>query len=107
MCDFIGAIDVENNKFVLPFYLEKEHKNREYKCIACDEKLILKIGEIKTKHFAHYPKSTCILNTSNHNGESIEHSSAKFKLAYLLKNKTPLKILVECPQGHTINYKEV
>jgi competence CoiA-like predicted nuclease len=107
MCEFVGAIDVETNKFTLPTYLNKEDKKRNYQCIICDEKLMLKIGEIKAKHFSHYSKSKCILNTSNHIGESKEHLSAKLKLFYLLKNKTPIKILVECPYNHTVNYKNI
>ena len=107
MCEYIGAIEIETQKFFLPQHLNKDDKTRNFSCIACDEPLILKVGKIKRNHFSHYPKSKCIFSSRNSKGESEKHLNAKFKLAYLLKYKIPIKMLVECPYDHTCYLNEV
>ena len=51
-------------------------------CLQCGEKLMLKNGDVKIKHLAHYPNSNCVYKDEREykhrgNGESYEHKYAK------------------------------
>lgn len=51
-------------------------------CLQCGEKLMLKNGDVKIKHLAHYSNSNCIYKDEREykhrgNGESYEHKYAK------------------------------
>lgn len=56
-----------------------------YKCAQCREAVILKVGSIKTPHFAHHHKSSCEQSFSEH--ESEEHLSGKLQLYDFLQSK--------------------
>ena len=74
---FLGAINKENNLFTIPFEASKKDK---YICPDCKEDVILKKGDIKKPHFAHFSHSKCVYY--DHPNESEIHKTAK----YLLKN---------------------
>jgi len=62
----LGAIDTETNKYVSP---TKSLKGKNYKCIECDKKVILRKGTIRKVHFAHYAQ-TNVCNYYDHPNES-------------------------------------
>jgi competence protein CoiA len=65
----ICILDYEYPKSVL--------KPDNLKCSHCGEGLIIKHGEIKEKHFAHYPDSTCQFERLQGEPESLEHFELK------------------------------
>lgn len=64
------------------------HKDEAF-CIECGEQLVLRNGEVNTKHLAHKPSSSCIYrdytNIQKHSIESYEHKYAKQYLKDNLK----------------------
>lgn len=86
-----GAIQTDNNEYVLPYNAEK---NKNYKCIGCQQKLILKKGKIRKCHFAHYSETNCFY--FEHPNESELHKEAKYKLASWLKQQKKIDIFMEC-----------
>ena len=40
----LGAIQIDDNEYFLPY---KADKNKNYKCIGCQQKVILKKGNIR------------------------------------------------------------
>jgi hypothetical protein len=88
-----GAIQTDNNEYVLPY---KAEKNKNYKCIGCQQKLILKKGNIRKCHFAHYSETNCFY--FEHPNESELHKEAKHKLASWLKQQKKIYIFMECCQ---------
>jgi len=88
-----GAIQTDNNEYVLPY---KAEKNKNYKCIGCQQKLILKKGKIRKCHFAHYSETNCFY--FEHPNESELHKEAKHKLASWLKQQKKIDIFMECCQ---------
>ena len=46
----LGALDVETNKYILPC---NANKSKEYKCIDCNKRVILKKGSIRIPYFSH------------------------------------------------------
>ena len=90
-------MDSETNKYVTPFTAEK---GRSYKCIDCQQKVILRKGTIRVAHFAHYSQTnTCTYY--EHPNESQLHKDAKFKMAEWLKSKQKIEIGWSCPQCKT------
>jgi hypothetical protein len=90
----LGAIDTETNVYTPPF---QALKGRAYKCIDCDKKVILRKGEIRVAHFAHYAQTnTC--SYYEHPNESQLHKEAKYKLADWLKKKRPIDIIWSCSE---------
>ena len=87
----LGALQVDNNEYTLPF---KAEKNTNYKCIGCQQKVILKKGSIRKCHFAHYSQSNCVYY--EHPNESEIHKEAKYKLASWLKEHKPIKFIWMC-----------
>ena len=51
----LGALD-ENNNYVSP---SSAIKSKKYKCPDCDASVIVKQGEIRIHHFAHFVKQSC------------------------------------------------
>jgi hypothetical protein len=111
-----GAIQTDNNEYVLPY---KAEKNKNYKCIGCQQKLILKKGNIRKCHFAHYSETNCFY--FEHPNESELHKEAKYKLASWLKQQKTIGIFWSCcktkyngnkcgnstnEMGSTIEYEE-
>jgi len=82
----LGAIDTETNEYVLP---DKAQKIKNYKCADCDNKVILKKGEIRRVHFAHKVQ-TEKCTYYEHPNETQIHKDAKLLMAKLLKDKALL-----------------
>lgn len=106
----LGAIQIDNNEYDLPY---KADKNKQYKCIGCQQKVILKKGNIRKVHFAHYSQTNhCVY--FEHPNESELHKEAKYKLASWLKEKKSISIAWQsCKCGtfdgsmwHEIKYEE-
>jgi hypothetical protein len=91
----LGAIDTETNVYTPPF---QALKGRAYKCLDCDKKVILRKGEIRVAHFAHYAQTTTC-SYYEHPSEAQIHKDAKLLLAKLLNEKKPLRFTWCC------NYK--
>jgi len=83
----IGAIQINNLKYTLPY---NACKTKKYKCPDCQNQVILKKGHIRRIHFSHYNNKNC--NYFDHPNESQQHKDAKYKLANWLKNKRKLEI---------------
>ena len=87
----MGAIDFENN-YVSP---SDALKGKTYKCIECNNRVILRKGDIRIHHFAHYTQTnTC--NYYDHPNESQIHKDAKLLLAKLLINKKHIEFVWDC-----------
>ena len=65
---------------------------RDYFCPSCREPLIVKSGNIKTRHFSHLSKSSC-------SGESYLHYSAKHGVANLINVGLPVYLSVSALCG--------
>jgi len=87
-----GAIQIDNNEYILPY---KADKNKQYKCISCNKKVILKNGNIRKCHFAHhYQTNNC--SYYEHPNESEIHIEAKYRLYYYLKEKKSIELYWSC-----------
>ena len=90
----LGALEKDTNKYILP---SKGEKGKEYKCADCGQKVILRRGQIRRAHFAHFsPTNTC--SYYEHPNESQMHKDAKYKLCERLNSKLPLTINNQCPK---------
>lgn len=91
----VFAID-ENGKLVHPTNAER---GNIYRCIGCDEKLILRQGDIKCHHFAHYSGGNC----SSSSGETYEHKYAKAIVSYALREygKISFYMNYKCSNDYT------
>lgn len=87
----LGAIDVETKGYTLP---SEAQKGKCYTCIDCAERVILKKGEIRKHHFAHYAQSKCTYY--EHPNESQLHKDAKLLMAKLLTARQPLQFIWNC-----------
>ena len=77
---------------------QESQNGREFVCIECGEKVILKRGDVRRPHFAHYHNSshnTCSYYTRPR--ESQIHKNAKHKLALFLRQRRAMNILWQCP----------
>src|SRR5947208_2373763 len=91
----LGALQVDTNEYILP---HKAEKGKSYECVSCNKKVILKKGNIRKHHFAHYSQgNTC--SYYDHPNESELHYDAKHKIAELLKDKKKISITWECPKS--------
>jgi hypothetical protein len=97
----LGAIDTETNVYTPPF---QALKGRAYKCLDCDKKVILRKGEIRVAHFAHYAQTTTC-SYYEHPSEAQIHKDAKLLLAKLLNEKKPLQFTWCC--NYKSNYGKV
>lgn len=84
----LGAFDINDN-YILP---QNATKLKEYKCVECNNKVLLKKGKVRKAHFSHLSNNNSC-NYYSHPNESQIHKDCKLKLAFILKNKIPLKIL--------------
>lgn len=82
-----GAIDCETGGYILP---SNALKGRNYKCGDCDQRVVLRQGNVRVHHFAHFnPSAKCkFYNTSP--GESETHKHAKLLLQRWLNEKKPI-----------------
>ena len=90
-----GALRKDTREYTLPGEAER---TMEFVCIECGEKVILKRGDIRRPHFAHYHNSShnpCTYFT--HPSESQIHKDAKHKLALFLRQRRAINILWQCP----------
>lgn len=86
----IGAVDKLTNNYVLPINANKFGK---YKCPECNEKVILKKGNIRRVHFSHMSDSAC--KYFEHIGESQIHKYGKELLKYIIQYRK-LFVLKKC-----------
>lgn len=70
-------------------------KKQQFVCPGCNEKVILKSGDIKQKHFAHYTQSTCATFSEN---ETTQHLAGKLQLATHLQQYGDVKIEAVIPE---------
>jgi hypothetical protein len=88
----LGAIEIETNKYVSP---TEALKGKNYKCIECDKKVIIRKGTIRKAHFAHYVQ-TNICTYYDHPNESQIHKDAKMLMAKLLTDKKSIQFIWRC-----------
>lgn len=88
----LGAINQDTNKYVYPLIA---NKNDNYNCIECNQKLILRKGNIRVHHFAHC-KSDNPCNYYTKPTESQIHKDAKMLLKQLLESKRPISFIRTC-----------
>jgi hypothetical protein len=88
----LGAFIKDTTKYVYPAVANKSEK---YVCPDCNKDLILRKGQIRVNHFAHY-KSDSPCNYYDKPSESQIHKDAKLLLKNLLESKKALKLLRKC-----------
>ncbi len=88
----LGALDIQTNEYVSPI---NALKNKQYKCADCDKRVILRQGNIRVHHFAHYSETnTC--SYYDHPNEAQIHKDAKLLLQKLMNDKRLLGFHWEC-----------
>jgi len=87
----LGAIDDTNGEYCRPVNASKD---RTYSCVDCQQRVILRKGEVRRAHFAHYSKRECAYY--EHPNESQIHKDAKFRMAEILKHKSKISISWSC-----------
>jgi hypothetical protein len=90
-CSRLGAIDSESNRYTRP---TEATKDRDYKCIDCEQVLVFKRGKIKRPHFAHKPGSDCTY--FDHTNESKLHKEAKLAITQHLRDGKTVHVLYNC-----------
>jgi len=100
----LGAIDVSSGEYCRP---NNASKDKSYKCADCDQRVILRKGEIRRPHFAHYSKREC--SYYEHPNENQIHKDAKFRMAEILKQKLQVSFGWKCQNEKCIgsNHDEV
>ena len=89
-----GALQVDTRKYVPPF---QACRDKEYACIECKGKVILKRGSIRVPHFAHYHNNSGIAcGYYEHPGESQLHKDAKEKLRAMLQQQREISVIWNC-----------
>lgn len=73
-------------------------KNREYFCIECKEQAMLKEGQIKIRHFSHYPGSSCTF--FERKGESMMHLKMKEVVKLYLEKGGYISVIQNECQKH-------
>jgi hypothetical protein len=108
-----GANDVETGEYSLADYAIK---SREYTCPQCNQKLILKKGNIKRHHFAHYSQELdCGFYNVNRASEfnriheGLLHKTAKIMLKQILEEAIGKSIYVfrNCATQQCDNYEPI
>lgn len=88
----LGAIDQQTGEYVFPRFASK---SGHYVCPECHARLFLRMGDVRTHHFAHYPtENTCHYYSSP--TESQIHKSAKMLLKQLIEMNHPIRIARVC-----------
>lgn len=96
----LGALNSVTNKYTLPTLALKTDK---YKCVECRKNVILKKGQIKRAHFAHYAQSN-VCNYYDRPNEAQIHKDAKLLMVKLLTDKVLLQFCWDC--DYCIKYPE-
>lgn len=79
-------------------------------CLACEHDLLLRKGDVRKPHFAHFPvthgatKRECYIETS---GESAEHATAKLLVAKYLERFKFLRTCTTCCKSHEFDWASV
>ena len=90
----LGAINTITKTYTVP---NKADKTAKYQCTDCEQRVILRKGNIRKAHFAHYSQTnTC--SYYEHPNESQIHKDAKYKLQEKLNRKYPIIINNYCPE---------
>lgn len=89
----LGALQLDNNEYVLPY---KAEKNKNYKCAGCQQKVVFKKGNIRKCYFSHYYSQTNNCSYYEHPNESELHKESKYKLASWLKENKPIEFVWSC-----------
>ena len=87
----LGAIRIETDKYETP---TEALKGKVYKCIECNERVILRKGTVRKAHFAHYAQANC--EYYDHPNESQIHKDAKMLMAKLLTEKRHIQFSWNC-----------
>jgi hypothetical protein len=89
----LGAINTNNEQYILPIFAEKEDASRKkiiYKCPTCQEDVTLKKGDILRHHFAHKSGARCKFYDGCN--ESEIHKGAKYFLKSLIESGCKIRI---------------
>lgn len=107
----LGAIDIKTKEYTLP---SKASKDRQYECVDCKKRVILRQGQIRAHHFAHYTQTnTC--SYYDHPNEAQVHKDAKLLIQKLLNERRLLCFTWDCnncsgfyafEETSSIEYKE-
>lgn len=87
------------NKYALikstrrPISADNATKDEEYICMSCDQLLILKKGETRVHHFAHYAECKKINSSFN---ESEDHLFGKYIIKYWFDNRFNISVTSGC-----------
>jgi hypothetical protein len=88
----LGALEVSSNEYTTP---TNATKDKQYKCVDCNNKVILRKGTIRKAHFAHHSQTnTC--SYYDHPNESQIHKDAKLLMAKMLTEKKLLQFCWDC-----------
>lgn len=96
--------------------IESARKGNSYSCLECSEPVHLREGDVKVKHFAHYPnsQSPCVLQTTSESGSSSEDNARQKQAKLMLKNcfDTQRDITfrtrctgVDCEETHEVSHE--
>ena len=88
----MGAINKTTNQYEYP---KKATKTNTYACPDCKKDVILRKGEIRVPHFAHY-KSDNPCTYYERPGESQIHKDAKLALKTILEEDQDVCIVRSC-----------
>lgn len=111
------------SNFVVPFALEFQtknvvtpahaHKHHDYQCTVCKKSVIVRDGDIRTKHFAHkcFRSGEKCLETRKNNGgcgEGFYHSTAKLALKRWLSDaENEIFCQSKCKHCHDVTNKKL
>ena len=88
----LGALELEANTYTSPIDASKD---KQYRCIDCNQKAILRRGTIRRPHFAHYsPTNTC--SYYDKPSESQIHKDAKLLMVKLLIEQKNIQFTWDC-----------
>ena len=95
MIFILTALTNEGKVFIPSHYsndiLNYSKRSVHFQCAECREKVILRLGNIKVPHFAHYRNSSCAHSFSE--GESQDHLNGKIQLYdFLERLKIPCEL---------------
>jgi hypothetical protein len=88
----LGAIDIETKEYTLP---SKASKGRMYECVDCKKRVILRQGNVRVHHFAHYTQ-TNLCSYYDHPNEAQIHKDAKLLIQKLLQEKNLISFTWNC-----------